>query len=310
MILQKREKILALVTAVLLLVVVVHQVYSQFRGSQSGLKSQYAKAATELERKKTRLKNAKLAEERMEKWRQRSLPSDPRAAQSLYQNWLLRIAQEAKFTDTKIDASQRRRHGDVYCAPQFSFQAKSSLDGLTQFLYSFYNADHLHQILNLTVAPEGKDKPLKIQMTIEALSLSDAKSKDELSEATSRRKLAALDEYKKKIGGRNLFAAYKSPAPPQQPKQSEKPKASSDALKSAYLTGVTLTGGKPKVWIIARTTGDRHELQEGDTFDIGETKCKVLRIGQREAEIEIDGKRCLVSLGQNLRDAKDLSPGE
>ncbi|MBN2291990.1 MAG: hypothetical protein JXM70_06160 [Pirellulales bacterium] len=310
MVLKRREKILALATLLLLMVVVFYQAYSMLRGPLSGLESLHAKAAADVERKKTRLKNAKLAEKRMEKWRRQSLPSDSRTAQSLYQNWLLQLARDASFSDTKIDTAQVRRRSDVYSALQFTLQAKTTLGGITNFLYRFYSTDHLHQILNLTVTPEDRGKMIKIQMAIEALSLSGAKSINELSRETSERKLAAINNYEDKIVARNLFAAYQPPIPPSPPPPPPPPKAKFDALKFAYLTGVTLTGDRPKIWIIARTTGDRHELNEGDTFEIGETKCKVLRIGKRDAEIEIDGKRCLVSLGQNLRDAEDLSPRE
>ena len=120
--------------------------------------------------------------------------------------------------------------------------------------------------------------------------------------------MAKLKDYEDKIGGRNLFAAHQPPAAPSKDPPPKDPKSQSDPAKDAYLTGVTSSGGRPKAWIIVKTSGDRHELHEGDTFDIGETKCKVLRIGQRDAEIEIDAKRCLVSLGQNLRDGKELSP--
>ena len=312
MILIKREKILALVTVSLLMVVVLQQAYSKLHGSQGRLKEQRTTAAAELERMKTRLKNAELVSDRLDKWRRQSLPSDSRAAQSLYQNWLLELARDAKFSDTKIDAVQRRRRGDVYYALQFICETRTTLEGLTNFLYRFYSADHLHQILKLTLTPEGRGKPLKVIMTIEALSLSDAKSKNELSTATSQRKLAKLSVYEDMIGGRNLFAAYQLPSEPpkvpSEPPKDQKPQF--DPAKFAYLTGVTSAGNRPKAWIIVRTSGDRHELHEGDTFDIGETKCKVLRIGQRDAEIEIDGKSCRVLLGQNLRDARDLSQRE
>ena len=310
MILKKREKILALAAVMLLMAVVLYQAYSKLRGPYGRLENRRANAVAELEQVKTRQKNAKRASDRLDKWRRRSLPSDTHAAQSLYQNWLFQSAHDAGFSDTKIDAVKPRPHGDVYYALKFTFNAKTTLDGLTKFLHCFYSAGHLHQILNLTITPEGKGKPLKVRMTIEALSLTeslspsdvkskDVKSKDELSKATSQRKLAALDVYKEKIVVRNLFAAY----------QTEDPKPQSDPAKDAYLTMIS-TGNRPKAWITVKTTGDSHELREGNTFDIGETKCEVLRIGQRDAEIEIDGKRFLVLLGQNLREAKDLSESE
>ncbi len=304
MILKKREKILVLVTVLLLTVVVLQQAYSKLHGSHSGLERLHVNATAKLERMKTRLRNAERASQRLDKWRRRSLPSDTHAAQSLYQTWLFQLADDTEFSDTKIEAVLRRRRGDVCHALKFTVNAKTTLDGLTKFLYRFYNADHLHQILNLTVTPKGKGKPLDVKMTIEALSLSAAKSNDKLSAATSGRTLSALVDYVDMIGGRNLFVAYQPPDPSPPP---EVPKPQSDATKDAYLTGVTSRGNRLQAWILVKTTGDRHELYEGDTFDVGETKCKVLRIEQRNAEIEIAGKRYRVSLGQNLSEGKDLS---
>ncbi len=311
MILKKREKILALSTVGLLAVVVLYQGYTRLRGSHGGLQQQRDAAEAELERTRNRLKNAEAASRRLDEWRRRSLPSDSRAAQSLYQNWLLQLARDARFSDTKIDASQRRRRKEVFYALQFNLQAKTTLDGLTRFLYEFYKADHLHQILNLTVTPEGRDESLKVQMTFEALSLTSAKSVDALSTATSQRTLADIDTYQEKIAERDLFAAYRPPSPPpaeMPPSPPPAPRPRFDPVKFAYLTAVTSVGDRPEVWILARTTGDRYELREGDLFEIGPSRCQVMRIREREVEIEVDGARRLVSLGQNLREGQALPP--
>lgn len=308
MILKKREKILALVILAMLALVLLQQGYSKLRGSSSGRQKQLENAAADLERKQNRLNNAQLAQKRLDEWRQRSLPADTRIATSLYQNWLLQITRDAGMSDVKIDAAQSRRHGDVYSALQFTLQAKATLDSLTKFMHRFYLADHLHQIISLTTVPEGEGKPLKIQMTVEALSLSGAKSTDALSQAESGRKLKKLDEYQKLIAGRNLFAAYK---PPQEKpdKPADKPKPEVDPAKFAFLTAVVAVGDRRQAWIVERTSGRRHEVFAGDAFEIGEKKCKAISISEREAEIEIEGKRRLVPLGTALDEGIE-SPGE
>ena len=127
MILKKREKILALVTVLLLMVVVLHQAYSKLRGSQGGLEKQHAAAAAKLARMKTRLQNAKSASDRLDKWRSRSLPSDTHAARSLYQNWLFQLAHDAKFSETKISVLGKPRRGsNVYCPLKFDFKSEKN----------------------------------------------------------------------------------------------------------------------------------------------------------------------------------------
>ncbi len=56
-------------------------------------------------------------------------------------------------------------------------------------------------------------------------------------------------------------------------------------------------------WIHVRTSDERFELFEGDAFEIGDARGKVLRIEEREAEIEFDGQRYVVALGDNLRNS-------
>ena len=311
MLLKKREKILALVIVSLLAVVILQQAYTKLRGPQSGLKNQRESLAAELQRKKTRLQNAKKAAERLNKWRERSLPADPETAQLLYQNWLLGTARDAAFSDTAIGSSPKRSFG----APskdsvgdkkdyslRFELDAKTTLDGLTKFLHKFYNAGYLHQIVSLTVTPIKGENQLKIHISISALSLAEAKSKNELPKVSSDNTLEPLKTYLDRIGKRNLFAAYKPPDLP----ATKKPKPDFDPVKFAFLTGITSDSGRQKAWIVARTTGDKFELFEGDTFNIGETKCKMIKVGERDALIEIDGKRFLVPLGKGLRDAEAL----
>ncbi len=306
--LKKREKTLALVTAAMLALFGLQYAYSALRGPRSSLLRQKAAAAADVQRKQNTLKNIRLAAEKLEAWRERSLPANADTAQSLYQNWLLQVARDAKFTGTTVESAQKRRRGDVYHALRFTVQAATTIDGLTDFFHRFYDKGYLHQVLALTATPQDRGNTLQIQMTIEALSLTDAKQTSELSEAATDRKLSSRDVYLKTIGGRNLFAAYRPP--PRQP--SRPPSAPSsrpapprfDHAQHAYLTAVVSVNDRPQAWIVARTENKRFQLAENDEFRVGDAQCKVLRIGEREVEIEIDGQRRLLHIGESLRDSK------
>ncbi|MBN1589794.1 MAG: hypothetical protein JW888_09785 [Pirellulales bacterium] len=303
MVIRKRETVLAWVTLTLLALVALQYAYSTLHGPRDGLEKLQTKLAGEIERKNTRLRNARLAAEQLDKRRRQSLPSDPQRAQSLYQSWLLQAASDAGFSNTKIKSLRGQSSKGVYSALRFTLHARTPLTGLTKFLYHFYHANHLHQILSLTMTPDEHGTSLGIVMTIEALSLNDAIAKDSLTEATSDRPLAKLDLYQEKIGQRNLFASYSPPSPPSAPP----PDDSVDPLKHTELNTIVSVDGRPQVWINSKMTGKQYRLFEGEEAEIEETKCKVLRIGDRDAHIEIDGKPYLVLLGTALYDGKRLS---
>lgn len=304
--LNQREKTLAGAVLVLLGVVVLYFLFTAWRGPRQALLAQKAEATAELQRKQNRLQLARQAEQQLETWRRRSLPANAETAVSLYQNWLLQTAGDAGFTAVSIDAALGRRRPEVLQALRLNLQAAAGLEELVAFLHRFYQAGHLHQIARLALVPEGRGGRLSVQITIDALSLPTAEHANELPEAPSDRALALLGEYRDTIARRNLFAAYQPPPPPrptvEAPRPAAPPQPRFDAARHAYLTGIVKTvDGRWQVWIHARTSDERFELFEGDTFEIGDARGKVLRIEEREAEVEFDGERYVVALGDNLR---------
>jgi hypothetical protein len=136
------------------------------------------------------------------------------------------------------------------------------------------------------------------------------RKKAEADDAPANRLAATdLDRYREAIAKRNLFAAYKPP-PPERPEDTSAPEEPSppkfDPCKYAYLTGIVGVNSEPELWLIARTTGTKYALREGESFEVGDVSARVINIYRREAEIEFDGKRWLVPMGDNLREAKPL----
>jgi hypothetical protein len=121
----------------------------------------------------------------------------------------------------------------------------------------------------------------------------------------------------KTIVGRNLFAEYVPPAPPRRdpprvvqepPPRRDPPRPSFDVAKHARLTAIVEQNNQPQVWIRVMTSGDLLMLSEGEEFTVGGVKCQVLEIGDDEAIVAADGKRLMVSLGDNLREAAEVPP--
>jgi len=308
MALNKREKTLAIVTAALLAVVVGKFLFSAWRGPVKALRAQRDQLRREVDRKHLQVQRGREAKTRLDEWNTRSLPSDPEIARSRYSSWLFRLGTEVGFQGTKVNATGKgRQRAGVYQGLRFTVQAQATLDKLTQFLYKFYSAGHLHQIRSLTIEPIKGSSNLDLTFVVEALSLPGCDRRDTLSKEPAKRLAASsLDEYQKAIVQRNLFAAYKAPsAPPPGPVQAPEP-PKFDPGQYTYLTGIVGIDGEPEAWVIARTTGRKYRLREGDTFEVGEIRAKVIHINQRDAEIEFDGKRWRVPMGDNLREAEPL----
>lgn len=95
---------------------------------------------------------------------------------------------------------------------------------------------------------------------------------------------------------------------PQKPVAEKKPekKPVFDVAKYTFLTSILEIDGQPGIWFIERTTGKRIELSEGDKFEIGTMKGTIVKIGANEVEIEVGGKRLVLSLGSTLAEASAL----
>jgi hypothetical protein len=398
MTLNKREKTLAVVTAVLVVLFLGRFLFSAWRGPLQRLSADRDSLQKEVDTKQERIARSKRAQAKLDQFHHRSLPSDPGLARSLYYNWLFELADDVGFRGTDVDVTgdgRQRGAGGAYRALRFNLKAEASLDELTDFLYKFYTEHHLHQIRSLTVTPIERSSNLDVQLTVEALSLpgaetlaveategsfatvtgltpsletelvytgSDGKLTDaakvklmgingiaELgfegnetldeardiinaqkdktgvvaevrgdrlslrreaadSEASAGRLAGSdLDDYREAIAQRNVFAPYRAPPPaaPERPQEPEQPKF--DPCQFAYVTGIVRgVDRQPEVWLIARTTGKKYTLRQGDSFEVGDVSAKVIHINRSDAEIEVDGKRWLVPMGNNLREAQPL----
>lgn len=299
--LEKREKVLVAVTSLFLLAIVGRWLVVTWREPLNKLGAQQTNLRRDLDRKKKQIQKGQAAQARLDAWCRVSLPSDLETARSLYQNWLLTLATEAGFDGTKVEAGQGRQRGEVYHALRFSLQAQAPLDRLTRFLEWFYAAGHLHQIRSLSLVPMEKSDKLDVQLSIEALVLPEADRKDKLTGESSKRLGASPDAYRV-IASRNLFAPYKPSPPP----HIEAPPPPFDAAKFAFLTGIVAMDGRPEAWLLVRSTGKKLRLHEGDPFEIGDLRGKVVRIGSREVEVELSGQRWRLPLGDNLRQMREM----
>ena len=245
-----------------------------------------------IKKKKKELAESKEAARKLAVWEKSSLPSDTEIARSLYRTWLLDLVEKSDFQSAHVDSGPATSRKGYYDSLSFSVRGKGSLHQVVTFLYDFYRAGHLHKIQSLNLTPLGKGGGLDVLVTIEALVLPGAKSKDQLSTATSNRLAhASLSDYGI-ISQRNMFGAG----------------GESDASRQAYLTAVIRDAGEPEVWFTVRGREKLLKLQKGGEFEIGHFTGKVVDILEDDVILESVGERWLLSIGEPLADALALPP--
>lgn len=314
MALKKRERLLAIITASLLVPLVGYLVVTAL-GTPRGLEQRHAQLIDEVSEQKKLLERAKPDEVRLKEWNRRALPSDVTKAQSLYHDWLVKTADGAGLVKPTIYVTQARQvatgrtnrltrsaasrggtamaPAEAFTALQFRLQAQATLEQMTRFLHAFYSAGYLQRITSLKTEPREDANQLDISLTIEALSLPDAESADALPEPPEEPLLKAVTEYKQAIVDRNVFAFYHPPA-------AAPPQAVWEPGSQLYLSAV-MAGDRPQAWLVKRQGNETLKLSEGDRIPLEGHPGTLTRIGQREVELEFDGKPWRFLLGNSRK---------
>ncbi|MEX2120967.1 MAG: hypothetical protein WD847_15355 [Pirellulales bacterium] len=302
---QRRERILALIAGGLVVLAIGQYGYGLVGAAFEERTTELDTLREQVANKEARVTRGKRAARKLSEWERRSLPPDLYMAGSLYQSWLLGLVDRAAFANASVNPDATISRTDVYQMLRFQIKGNGKLDQVTRFLHDFYSADHLHQVASIKLLP-SKDAVLGVTIAVEAMVLPGAEPRRALGSSTSDRlAFGDLEQYKKVIVGRNLFAVYKPPPVVAAPGSAPKP-PEFDTAKHAFVTGITQGGGRPLVWLNVRTTGQHLRLHEGQSFKVGDLEGTIARITPRAVEIETEGKRRLVPVGKSLRDGRDL----
>jgi hypothetical protein len=308
MAMQQRERILALALGVAVALIVVYWGFGRYRSMFTTREALIKNRTDEVTKSETKLAKIKRDNDRRKELEKRSLPKDLYEAERLYQEWLVSIA--SKLAGNTVDVRDVRVRSKGYQALGFRVTGEGNLEQVTQVLYDFYSANHLHQITRLNIDPQEKTKLLKLDMDVDALILPGVKRSNTLTdEPGDNLVLEGFDKYKSAIVGRNLFAEYTPPVrdlgPPAPPPQNL------DKARLAFITSIMENNGRPEAWLTERLENNkRTTLYEGSEFEVAGLKGTVKRIDfeGRFVELEIDGKPVTVtqskSLGDTLAEAK------
>ncbi|MCA9232463.1 MAG: hypothetical protein KDA57_17570 [Planctomycetales bacterium] len=244
------------------------------------------------------------AQSRIQDWARQSLPTDLDVAKSLYEDWLREeLTASGLYVSELADKSSgsgNKRFQEI----SFIMNAEGSLAQLSDFLYQFYRAGHLHRISKANLTPTKKGDILSISLSIDALSLQDCKRTDSLTERPSDLKLPPLEEIRQAIVDRNIFAVYQPLVSP----DDELLISEQDAvLAQARFTGMTYGQGGWQMAIRMEDSGDLLFFRTGDPIEIGRLSGQIAELEGRHAVLILKNQRVLVRLGQYLSQAQPLA---
>lgn len=269
----------------------------------------------EIEKRQLELQRLRKAAQELAVWQSQSLPSNPEIARSLYQAWLLELVGHVGLDNPGVEVREAAGRKGSYLVIAASIRGRGTLEQVTQLLYEFYRAGHLHQIRSLVLTPL-KEGRIDMAAEVEALVLPGADREDRLTTAHSDRLAGQRLEDYQVIAQRDLFGIG----------------SVADPIEHTLLTAVSYVNGVPEAWFSVRS-GDRLvklapggspseppspdagaaaettlALGPGESFRVGRFTAKVLRIDEEDVILESEGRRLLLTIGESIAQAAVLPP--
>ncbi|MDR3197838.1 MAG: hypothetical protein LBU34_08235 [Planctomycetaceae bacterium] len=305
---QKRERFLLVMAGVVFLIIMVPVFYRFFITEIGSLRKDRNRFKTEIEKYENDVKHKTEIKDRLDHFIARSLPSKDDFAKSLYQNYLMDLAAETGIRESRIDPgsvavvkTQNKTHYNKYT---FTLHGKGSLDKVAEFLRRFDKADYLHLIRKVLPRPIKNSREMDVSITIEALSLPQARSNRTLPKIDEQQ-LAVTDDDKamlKRITERSLFSVFVPARAEPEPRAREEvqPPSRFDQSPYCYVIAVVEVNGKPQVWIDLRTEGKKFRLYEGEMFQLGTVRCFVRKIEFDRVQFEAAGGFYTIKTGKSF----------
>ncbi len=268
----------------------------------------------ELSRQEIRQQQIRRASRQLERWERQSLPADVSAASTLYQNWLLKAAQQTGLQHAVVTPNRAVPQEGVSCRIPFTIQAEARLGNLCDFLYAFSQRPLLHKIKEINIDSDGavNNPDLHVTLHLEALALATALGRTELPEPSavsaggSRLRYECREDYQP-IAQRNLFVRGD---PVHAPRRSQPPASVSrpdrDPIQAIYHVGTVVQNDRREAWLYDRVRKRDFVLVEGAPFEVAGLSGMVQTVGNDFVLLSIDGRPRRLEFSQNLRQLQTL----
>jgi hypothetical protein len=308
----QREKMLVAAVAALVGIWILTSLYSGYAESLAKRRIELVTAQKELSDLNLETIKARLAVNKLARWREQSLPNtkpnDPDSrelAYRLYSQWLQETLRAAGINFKTVNRAQRTAtlSSQEIGAIGISVDGPAELPNVVDFLHRFYSSAQMHQITKLDLKKEPNGMVMAMQ--VEALLLPGAANTDKLPDGKANPfTLASMDAYRTLIVERNIFDPFRRPED-RTVVQQQRPEGEVDASRLTRFTGTTHGTQGLLAWIWVMPTGDNWQAKEGETVKVGEWSTKIVTIEPRAIVIEdAEGNRGRVEAGSNLRDAR------
>ncbi len=244
-----------------------------------------------LRKTKLQVKLAKQHVKQLKGWRARSLPVDVQSARSLYQGWLNQLVESAGLEQRVFDSGSPVSQAGLLVLP-FTVRGTGSMEQLTQLLYRFYRAPHLHRIRTLSITPVSSGSRLSLSLAIEALIVKGCDRTDQLAEGHGTALASEqLSDYRVLVE-RNLIG--------------QGPKVG--FVDMTELTAVLRIDDIWEAWFMNHIEDRLEKLRVGGRLQSGWFDVVIVEIEGDEVILDDGSQRWLLSRGDRLADATALPP--
>lgn len=153
MALNRRERLLSWGVGSVVALAVLQVSYSYVAGMFSERQTRIAALQKEIDVKDNAVLAGKKARKKLTEWRKRSLPTDAVMARALYKDWLAGIVERNGLAKADITLGADLPKPGIYTRTPVNVRGQGSMEQVIRLLFAFYQANHLHQIRQLTLTP-------------------------------------------------------------------------------------------------------------------------------------------------------------
>jgi hypothetical protein len=161
--------------------------------------------------------------------------------------------------------------------------ATGTLEQITNFLFGFYRAGHLHKLNSVSLNRGGRGR-FALTINGEALGLRTCERVEQLADTVGNRlAMTSLQDYST-IVRRNVFS-----------------REVGSTLKLIKLSSITFDkSGLPEAWFKVGPQQISRKLQRGESFEVSVHQISIIDIQPRSALLEVDGEVLDLPVGKTL----------